>query len=371
MSQATKLSKSIVFKRTLSRRATLLKSLKYSLLSGLAFLITSHSLYQTVPTSKIPENIEFIGPKYTYYQANKDNYNALFFGSSRVLNHISPAIVDQEARAHGIEINSYNLGIPAIREIHSYIFLRDVLKSAPTTLKWVFIEISLDKGYEPFANARTGRSIYWHNFSNTKIAIDYVLTSEEPLLNKAVLTTSHILPYIYHQLNVGTFFNRVLPLKFFSTELQSEQESFERNKGFLGIQSDDSNEFRQSFIANVSDYQNDVKRLKEYHKESLQVDEKSPYNKRNLIRKIVKAVNQAGATPVFIITPTLDTAEDLYEAYQEGIIPKLLAYNDPSKYPQFYELDNRHDAEHLNVYAANDFSRELARDFAQIAQTDS
>ena len=371
MSQATKIGKSIVFKQTLLKRSTLLRSLKYSLLSGLAFLITSHSLYQTVPTSKIPENIEFIGPKYTYYQANKENYNALFFGSSRVLNHISPAIVDQEAKAHGIEINSYNLGIPAIREIHSYIFLRDVLKDAPATLKWVFIEISLDKGYEPFANARTGRSIYWHNFSNTKIAIDYVLTSEESLLNKAILTSSHILPYIYHRLNIGTFFNKLLPLKFFSTELQSEQESYERNKGFLGIHSDDSDEFRQSFLTNISDYQSDVKKLKKYHRESPQADDKSPYNKQNLIRKIVKTVNQSGATPVFVITPTLDTAEDLYQAYQDGIIPKLLAYNDPSKYPQFYRLDNRHDAEHLNIDAANAFSRELARDFAQIIKANS
>ncbi|MGD1952781.1 MAG: hypothetical protein ACFB14_24515 [Leptolyngbyaceae cyanobacterium] len=371
MSQATKLSKSTVFKRTFSKRETLLKSLKYSLLSGLAFLITSHSLYQIVPTSKIPENIEFIGPKYTYYQANKDNYNALFFGSSRVLNHISPAIVDQEASAHNIEINSYNLGIPAIREIHSYIFLRDVLKNAPTTLEWVFIEISLDKGYEPFANARTGRSIYWHNFSNTRIAIDYVLTSEESLLNKAILTSSHILPYIYHRLNVGTFFNKVLPLEFFSTDLQLEQKSYENNKGFLGIHSDNSDEFRQSFLANTSDYQSAVRKLKEYHRENSKFDKKLPYNKQNLIRKIIKAVNQSGATPVFIITPTLDTAEDLYQAHQEGVIPKLLAYNDPSKYPQFYRLDNRHDAEHLNIDAANIFSRKLAQDFAQIVKADS
>ena len=371
MSQATKLSKRIVFKQTLSKQTTLFKSLKYSLLSGLAFFITSHFLHQVVPTSTIPENVEFIGPKYTYYQANKDNYNALFFGSSRVLNHISPEIVDQEARAHGVDINSYNLGVPAMREIHSYIFLRDVLKTAPTSLEWVFIEISLDKGYEPFANARTGRSIYWHNFRNTKVAIDYVLTSEETLLNKAVLATSHILPYIYHRLNVGAFFNKLLPLNFFSTDLQADQEAYEKNKGFLGIHGDENDEFRQLFLTNIADYESDVKSLKEYHQKSHQITQKLPYNKRQLIRKIVKVVNQSGATPVFLITPTLDTSEDLYQAYQEGLFPKLLAYNDPSKYPHFYGLENRHDAGHLNIDAAHVFSRELAQDFAQTVKAGS
>lgn len=371
MSQAAKLNKRIVFKQTFSKQATLFKSLKYSLLSGLAFLITSHFLYQIVPTSTIPENVEFIGPKYTYYKTNKDSYNALFFGSSRVLNHISPEIVDQEARAHGIKMNSYNLGVPAMREIHSYIFLRDVLENAPTSLEWVFIEISLDKGYEPFANARTGRSIYWHDFRNTKVAIDYVLTSEETLLNKTVLATSHILPYIYHRLNVGAFFNKLLPLNFFSTDLQADQEAYEKDKGFLGIYNGEYDEFRQNFLANTSDYENDVKSLKEYHLESDQIGKRLPYNKRNLIRKIVKSVNQSGATPVFIITPTLDTSEDLYQAYQEGLFPKLLAYNDPSKYPNFYGLENRHDAEHLNIDAAHAFSRELARDFVQTVSADS
>ena len=371
MSQATKLSRKIVLKQTLSRQTTAFKSLKYSLLSGLAFFITSYFLYQTVPTSTIPQNIEFIGPKYAYYQANKSNYNALFFGSSRVLNHISPEVIDQAASENGLEINSYNFGVPAMREIHSYIFLRDVLKDAPYNLEWVFVEISLDKGYEPFSNVRTGRSIYWHDFDNTKVAIDYILTSEETLLNKAVLVSSHVLPYIYHRLNVGALFNKLLPLNFFSADFRAEQKVYEKNSGFLGISSDSFDEFRQGFLSDKSEYERDVKELRSYHQGTSLSDSTLPYNKRNLIKRIVKAIHRSGATPVFIITPTLDTAEDLYQAYQEGLIPNLLAYNDPSKYPQFYGLENRHDAGHLNIHAARAFSKELAQDFVEVAKADS
>ncbi|ESA37595.1 hypothetical protein N836_36115 [Leptolyngbya sp. Heron Island J] len=352
-----------------TKNNTLIKVLKYSLLAGLSVFITSHSLTQIITPPKIPQNIGFISPKKTYYQAHKDNYNTLFFGSSRVLNHINPEVIDQVAKSEGLEISSYNFGIPAIREIHSYVLLRDVLQDAPEHLEWVFIEISLDKGYEPIANARTKRSIYWHTFSNTRIAIEYIINSEESAFNKAILISSHILPYIYHQLNIGIISNHLWPSETQSLESQRDQKIYEANKGFLGITSNHYNDLRQLFLADQFDYQKDVKKLINYHKNRTEKDNDLPDNKRILLSKIIDTVHAAGATPFFIITPTLNTAQDLYQAHEEDLIPTLFAYNNPSDYPQFYDAENRHDPEHLNIQTANNFSQELAQDFIQAIKT--
>ena len=369
MNHATKPGKRLSVQLPTPPNNTLLKGLKYSLLAALSALITSHSLNTVVTPPKIPKNIDFISPKKTYYQAHKDNYNTLFFGSSRVLNHINPKVIDQVAKSKGLEINSYNFGIPAIREIHSYVLLRDVLQDAPESLEWVFIEISLDKGYEPIANARTNRSIYWHTFSNTKIAVEYIINSEESIFNKAILVGSHLLPHIYHQLNLGIISSHLWPSETQSLESQKDQKTYEASKGFLGITSHHYNDLRQLFLDAQADYKKDVEQLIEYHQTRANKDELLPDNKRVLINKIIDTVHAAGATPFFIITPTLNTAQDLYQAHEEDLIPILFAYNNPSDYPQFYDVENRHDPEHLNIQTANDFSQELAQDFIQTIKT--
>lgn len=369
MIQLKEPQKSIVVQHTFQKQSSIVKSFRYSFLAIFSFLITTYLFHQIVPDSIIPKNIDFIGPKYAHYQAHKNDYDTLFLGSSRVLNHINPDVVDQAAKAEGLKINSYNFGVPALREIHTYILLRDILKDAPDSLKWVFIEISLDRGYEPISNARTGRSIYWHNFSNTKIAIDYIFNSEETLLSKAALAGSHILPLIYQKFNLGAFFKKIVPVDFSDANAKEDKRLYQANDGFLGIGDNEYDETRQSFLANPSDYKKEVKSLISHHETGLKVDEPLPKNKRVLIEKILETVDAAGAVPIFIVPPTLHTADDLHQAYKESTIPTLLAYNDPSKYPQFYGIENRHDAEHLNMRTAHAFSRELAKDFAEIVKS--
>ena len=180
---------------------------------------------------------------------------------------------------------------------------------------------------------------------------------------------SHLLPYIYHQLNLGIISNHLWPSETQSLKSQKEQEIHEENQGFLGINQNHYNDLRQSFLANQSNYKKDVKNLIDYHKDRADKDNVLPANKRILISKIIDTVHEAGATPFFIITPTLNTAQDLYQAYEEDLIPILFAYNNPSDYPQFYDAENRHDPEHLNIQTANNFSQELAQDFIQKIKT--
>ncbi|MFK8183706.1 MAG: hypothetical protein AB8B99_10045 [Phormidesmis sp.] len=330
----------------------------------IAFLVAAFLLNRIIPSPTIPSNVVFIGPKYEYYQAHKDDYNALFFGSSRIYSHVIPDVFDETAQSAGVDVNSYNFGVPAMRAIDSAVLLKEVLKNPPKDLQWVFFESILDKGYEPIPNARTYRAIYWHNWENTRFAARYILTSDESLPKKAVLLTSHLIPFLYHQLNVGRVFNQVLPSELSAGE-QAVAAEVRATEGYYALQ-DENDPKRQAFLANQSAYAEQVAALSEMQAQPDTQDYLSE-NKQALLREVTQAIRAAGAEPIFVEPPSLHMVNDFQAAQQVGAIDTLLSYKDPNQFPQLYGVEQRADADHLNDAGSRVFTRLLAEDFSEAA----
>lgn len=355
------------------RRANLLSKYTRQTLAGLvAFFVAAYLLGKLIPSPTIPSNIVFIGPKYEYYQAHKDDYDTLFFGSSRVYSQIIPAVFDETVEAEGLSLNSYNFGIPAMRAIDSTVLLEEILANPPENLKWVFFESILDKGYEPVPNARTNRSMYWHNWENTQFAAQYILSSDESLSSKAVLLSSHLLPFLYHQLNVGRLFNQLLP-NTFSVEEQAVAAEFTATEGFYAL-SDETTPERQYFLNAQQAYLDSVAVLSgrtadEPWVQSVSDEAYLSANKVMLLNRVSEAVRAAGAEPIFIDPPSLHLANDFQAAEQLGTIDRLLSYRDPDQFPQLYVTENRYDVDHLNQTGSEEFTRLIAQDLVQMASS--
>lgn len=339
---------------------------RQSAIALIAFLVAAFLLNRIIPSPAIPSNVVFIGPKYEYYQAHKDEYNALFFGSSRIYSHVIPEVFDETAQAAGVEVNSYNFGVPAMRAIDSTVLLKEVLKNPPKDLKWVFFESILDKGYEPIPNARTYRSIYWHNWENTRFAADYILNSDESLPKKAVLLTSHLIPFLYHQLNVGRVFNQVLPSEL-SADEQIAAAEVRETEGYYALRDEDAPK-RQAFLANQDAYAEEVAALRAMQAKPEAADYLSA-NKRHLLAEVTKAIRAAGAEPIFVEPPSLHMVNDFQAAQQVGVIDTLLSYKDPNQFIRLYTPDQRYDADHLNDAGSRAFTKLLAKDFSEVAET--
>lgn len=339
---------------------------KQSAIGLIAFLVAALLLNQMIPSAMIPSNVVFIGPKYDYYRAHKDEYNALFFGSSRIYSQVVPEVFDAIAQADGIRVNSYNFGIPAMRAIDSAVLVEEVLANPPKNLKWVFFESILDKGYEPIPNARTQRAMYWHTWKNTRTAAQYVLNSDESLPSKAVLLFSHLLPFTYQQLNVGRISNQVLPSDFSAEEKQVAAE-FTATEGYYAL-SDETDPKRQEFLQNQAAYLNQVSALKGALKAGQSEPVQPPYlsaNKQQLLKQITQVIRAAGAEPIFVEPPSLHVENNFQAAQQLGTIDTLLSYKDPARFSQLYRVQERHDADHLNDAGAREFTRLLAEDFVR------
>jgi len=333
-----------------------------------AFIVGAFVLGQIIPSPTIPSNIVFVSPKHDYYQAHKSEYDALFFGSSRVYNQIIPNVFDAASEQAGTAVNSYNFGVPAMRALDSVALLEDVLSDAPEGLKWVFFETTLDKGYEPIQNARTHRSMYWHTWENTRFAARYILSSNESTSGKAALLASHLLPALYRQMNVGRLFSQVLPSEF-SAQEQAAAEVFTRNEGYFPLV-DEASPKRQSFLKHRAGYVNAVDRLAKATEADLPQAQLAE-NKRLLLAKATQVIRAAGAEPIFIEPPSLSLERDFRIAQQQGDIETLLAYKDPNRFPQLYEPSQRFDSEHLTESASQEFSQLLAKDFVRAVQADT
>jgi hypothetical protein len=358
---------------------------KQSAIAFLAFVVAACLLNQIIPSPTIPANVVFTGPKYDYYKAHKDEYNTLFFGSSRIYSHVVPEVFDatvqsslqssspastiekkgtaiKDIKAKEMRINSYNFGIPAMRALDSAILVEEVLADPPKNLKWVFFESILDKGYEPIPNARTQRAMYWHTWENTRTAAQYILTSDESLPSKAVLLSSHLLPFLYQQINVGRLFNQLLPSEF-SAEEQQVAADFTATEGYYAL-TDEADPKRQLFLQNQADYLSQVAALEKAQVQPNQALTLSA-NKQQLLERVTRTIRAAGAEPIFVEPPSLHIATDFQAAQKLGIVDKLFSYKDPQRFPQLYSPSERHDADHLNDSGSREFTRLLAVDFAQ------
>jgi hypothetical protein len=338
---------------------------KQAIIALVSFVVAAGLLNQIIPSPLIPPNLVFISPKYQYYQAHKDEYNALFFGSSRIYSQVDPILFDNQVKANGETIKSYNFGIPALRALPGYVLMRDVLKNPPKHLKWVFIETPLDRGYEPIQNARTNRAIYWHTPENTRLAISYIFHSSGSMLDKAALMSSHLLPFVYHQMNIGRLFAQWLPIHQFSEEEKAVSDVFLAKEGLFPL-TDETASDRQAFLSQLGRYEQAVQQAADRKQQNPNRITYIEPGKLSLLQKLVEAVEATGAQPIFVIPPTLDPQFDLKRAYNLGHIPTLLAFNDPAEHPDLYALEQRYDEEHLNAKGTELFTQKLANSFSSL-----
>ena len=333
----------------------------------ISFGVMISLLQSGIPSSNIPANLPIISPKYAYYQTHKDEYNALFFGSSRVYHQVDPQTFDAVAQAAGVAVHSFNFGVSGLKPLQSYVLMRDVLKDPPKQLKWVFIEDAIDRGTAPLDEVRTARAIYWHSWENTRFAIAFALTHPyTPLKQKAAYTLGHFIPFIYHQLNLGRAIARWQPTLHISAEDQEIAIQFIQKEGYRPIDFDMPK--AQYFADNVATYKQEVAQLAEKKREETYQDALTDHA-TTYLKRIVTTVKATGAKPIFVVAPTTIYQETIHRAYAQNKIERLLTFNNPNLFPELFAPSSRADWDHLNPDAAQEFTRLLAETFAVQAKS--
>jgi len=337
------------------------QQLRAVVISVVSFVMMVGLLHKGLDSPTIPANLPIISPKYAYYQAHKDEYTALFFGSSRIYHQVDPLTFDAVAAKAGINVRSFNFGISGLKPLQNYVLMRDVLKDPPARLKWVFIEDAIDRGSAPIDEVRSARAIYWHSWENTKFAIAFVLTHPyTPLLKKIEYTLGHLIPFVYHQMNLGSAIAQYQPNLHISAEDRAIATQFLSRAGYRPIDFEMPKE--QYFLENVAAYQQEVEQLAERKRQEDYQDALTQHT-LSYLNKIVTTVEATDAQPIFIVAPTTVYQETIHRAFYQGKIEHLLTFNDPNLFPELFEPVSRKDWDHLNPQGAEAFTKLLAEAF--------
>jgi hypothetical protein len=104
-----------------------------------------------------------IDEKLAHFAAHKDEYDTLFFGSSRTYRHLLPAQFDAATAAAGVPTKSFNFGIDGLFPPEDGYLLEQLFALKPRRLKRVFIEISFFRNHWFAIDPESTRALHWHD----------------------------------------------------------------------------------------------------------------------------------------------------------------------------------------------------------------
>jgi len=299
--------------------------------------------------------------KLVYFEAHRDEFDAVFIGSSQVLRHIHPPTFDEELLLAGHPLTSFNFGLPGMHFAEASHTVDWILDQEPARLKWLFLELrQLDPRL--FAdNYLTRRQINWHTPRVLLQMCRTVLRSKREPLEKLSRLGLHLHHFLYNRGhfalglpvasrllgNAGDldpFGARVHGCEFIDVEARTDPALVKRHEEFL----------RERHT--LGD------RLEKLSRPSGDAVA-SPWLMESL-EDLVARIRAAGVEPVFVISaPTWSAYSRFLDAAERGALPVLFAYNDPVRYPRFYAAESLFDFNHMSSGGALLFTKTLARDF--------
>lgn len=303
--------------------------------------------------------------KIRYLNNNSEEYDTLFFGSSRIFRQVDPILFDSLTNFGS---KSYNLGSGATYTPESYYLLKNFLRRSNSVDKGLIL-VELQVVTEiPDVNLHTARSKYYLDFQEYQFA-SRVISEKTNLSNKS--KREQIKNY-----NI-TYLDRISSLGIFSDLMDSFRESATTRKNVKkfglnnrGHRSLDT-QFRENpskglrsrkkdFSKNPSEIENRKKALRKLYNTKSQITYSKTHLKR--VNELITMAEKLGYNLIFILPPRLDEPNyvELLPLFQEIDSDHRIDMADPNRFPDFYTIDNSFDVGHMNDRGVKLFTTELA-----------
>jgi len=154
-----------------------LRSTSLLLLAAASFLLVAKGTERLIPMPN------FLGhwSKWEFYRQHKNDFDALWIGTSHVMRDVDNPAIQARLAERGIELSMFNLGLPGMGTYEQDYMLRRVLALRSERLKYVFIESGpIAMGVHPRHIFRspddndTHRSVMWHTPQETAMVLRQV-----------------------------------------------------------------------------------------------------------------------------------------------------------------------------------------------------
>jgi hypothetical protein len=319
-----------------------------------------------------PENF-IVSVDVEHLEENGDQYDALYFGSSNVLRSFIPNVIDKHLDELGTPLRSFNVGGPGMLGYETDYVLRHVLGLEKTNPKYVIMEPDdwdpRPRGEGMGVNMLSTRGVYWHDWRQTLAALRGIVPLDMSPYEKAEIALNHLHAFCWNVSSYGEGLRILDNLRGTLRDQSVGRDRVAEGSGYQAIEeltAEKKATRRRTLTGALDQYAERVELINRDNSLPLSAQAES----RIATPIQIGFIESKGAESLFVLPPSGIERSNALRLADDGVI-RLLNYNDPVKYPEYYESANRFDPAHLNRATAVEFSRRFAEDFVQLLQSES
>ncbi len=309
-----------------------------------------------------------------YLQEHREKFDTVFIGSSAFFRHAIPEQFDAAMAKLGYPVHSVNLGIPSGVDFEADTILREVLALELPNLKYVFMDGLWITPRVKEENRMTRRVIWWHDLTATVDVMRAIKQSGFELEEARDLTLLHLRHLMLRVLSVSNGYEvlrAALGLPPDDPEWEPIVAMMQQHRGYEGFHNEASPAGRRKvFLAgegsrSAKRFEQQTRQLMKEWKNPTQPVVVQPFRFDVLARQARKAGAQ-GAKVLYVFPPNARLHYDWLAVQQNGYPVRLIALNNPARFPELFDLANRYDYTHLEHNGAEFYTKYLAQEAAAL-----
>ncbi len=304
--------------------------------------------------------------KVEYFRAHRDRFDTIYIGSSYTHRAYRPSVIDADLLQLGIRQTSFNFGINGMGFYEVNNVLDELLDGPSGRPRTVCVEaMSANPRPVVMRTAFENRAVFWHSLSQTAQVLRAVWALPDPLADRLAMALTHVNMAGRKFTNYGQGARILLALRGqdgLHDYLQPAD--LEEGQGYQDPESGHDEgevEDRQRFLSHVPDF------LKLVADVDAGNARKAPYRQAEaaLVARQFGWLVERGYRTLSVVPPVVAPSAEVYRMHEDGVIPALIGFNSPAKYPQLYVVEAHYDRGHLSRVGAEAFSHAFAPEFAR------
>ena len=347
-----------LLRRLVSRTAS--RAIVGVLLAAVAFVLTG-GLLERLPLSS---GSDLLGERLDQLRPSVDEIQTLFLGSSRIYRHLDPSVFDTTFAEHGLDMRSFNVGVPGMRTLEALTTMRWLFDRHPGRLRWLVVDADAE-GLPLFIgddNLLSERVVRWHGLRNLPVILAAVAATDEPGSRRILTAAGHLQATAFRIGRVGRGLGWIDALVG-----RTPPEVPIENRGYLSLEEELRSASTPARRAAVEDRWNQLHdRPQNYRRIMARLARSSPNGELTdaldleLLGALQSEADNHGIEVLFVIDARPNRRPTLVYAFESGVVERLLRFDDPDAFPELYDPDNRFDIHHLDRASARDYTRRIA-----------
>jgi len=347
-----------------SPRLTLRTALVRVARVGLAFLLTAWIIGRSMPW---PQDAG-MALRMEHVASDPEGYDLLIVGPSGFYRGLDPRTIERVLARRGHDLRCFNLSAPGMVSWEADHTLRAAIEHAGPRLKWVVIEPSPWDPDTSTQNVDSYRFYHWHTPAQAADLARASLALDLPRRERLALAWVHLQKALERFCGYGAgveFAKARLGLEPPAPALVASVEA----GGYLPLERDPDpavakrhhtfvTKKRADFVREIARLRGVVQRPFRANPAILEDYDLAAH------RRQVRYLEERGLEVLHVVAPYAARDQRWPMLEHLGEIETLLAFDDPVRFPTFYEVANRFDRQHLTEEAARAFSAAFARALA-------